>query len=120
MTVELVPDTGQTWFGRARMASARLAAYGANALDELDRAALRRHPACTERRAASDADGWGWVGCGRGVHDGACRFGAITHDDGAVRRSTLEAGSALIGVFWGVLIEIAAGTAIHQAWTALT
>lgn len=120
MTVELVPETGQTWFGRARMASARVAAYGAAAVDEVDLDALRRHPACAERRSASDVDGWGYVTCILGVHEGVCRFGDITHDDGAFRRSTLESGHVLIGAFWSVLIEVAAVAVAHQAWRAFT
>lgn len=78
-------DDVERWKGCARMAAARLAAYGEDDLSDRDREALRRHPVCTKRVAALDVDGWGYVQCIRGVHDGACRYGELVHDDGAFR-----------------------------------
>lgn len=39
-----VPGNEAEWEGRARMAEARLAAYGLDALDPIDAEALRRYP----------------------------------------------------------------------------
>lgn len=46
---------------------------------------------CTERRAAMDVDGWGYVDCRFALeHAGGHQFGPITHDGGAFSRAEGE------------------------------